>query len=107
MVGGKIHDKWIWDSGHVAVLILDNTYADDYAEIRLVQNEFSLSVDRGGSIWWQGPNAYWTPKDGSLKDQPIPRIGYSVAVDDPAEWRKQYMDKHGLNTQFTPHIPPL
>lgn len=99
MVGGKIYDKWIWGDGFVAVLVLDDTYADDYAEVRLEVNEFSLSLDRGGSIWWQGRNAFWTPRDRSFVDMPVPRIGYSVAVDEPDKWRVPYLDAAGISVK--------
>ncbi len=52
----------------------------------------SEKIQIGDAIWWQGGNAYWTPKDNRLSDEvanarglsggvdydiPIQRIGYS------------------------------
>lgn len=43
-----------------------------------VQRTFDAErIQPGDSLWWQGRDAYWTPKDRSVEDMPIPRIGYS------------------------------
>jgi hypothetical protein len=75
MVGGKImnivtdgpEDKW--------VQCVDRTYSNDTCAIRVKTRE-PLKV--GDSLWWQGRQAFWTPKpDEGREDIPLERIGYS------------------------------
>lgn len=34
-------------------------------------------IDVGDSLWWQSGKCYWTPRDRSRQDVPLPKIGYS------------------------------
>lgn len=40
-------------------------------------NGHPVSIGLGDTIWWQGRDAMWTPKNGREEDVHIPRIGYS------------------------------
>ena len=45
------------------------------------RNAASLNIQPRDSLWWQGRDAYWTPKHRAVKmpyfDHAIPRIGFS------------------------------
>jgi hypothetical protein len=77
MIGGIVTDVWRQDQGKVSVAV----YGDGcFAGTLLCQNEHSLSIRHGDTVWWQMDNAFWTPQDGSLRDVSIPRIGYSYSL---------------------------
>lgn len=77
MIGGTVVDIWRWEREYVSVVVED----DLYLCVRLDKTDDSLSISRGDSLWWQGSVAMWTPRDRSLEDVHIPRIGNSFPVD--------------------------
>lgn len=80
MIGGTVTDIWRQDEDRVSIAVADE---GSFTGIDLVQNENSLSIRHGDIVWWQMDNAYWTPQDRSLRDIPIPRIGYSYVLVSP------------------------
>ncbi len=52
--------------------------AREQVAIYVQATDEAREIKTGDSLWWQGRNAYWTPKpDDGREDVPIPRIGYS------------------------------
>lgn len=76
-VGGKVLE--VIDRGD-ALWVNTSDHGDECA-IYVERNPVSLNVQPGDVLWWQGRNAYWTPKRPGVTmpfyDKPIPRIGYS------------------------------
>jgi len=54
---------------------------DDYdrCAVDMRQDENSLSIERGDTVWWQSGFCYWTPKSRNRSDVKIKKIGYSYS----------------------------
>jgi hypothetical protein len=50
---------------------------NDYCAIYVEYTPVSRSISEGDSFWWQGDNAFWTPKNKPFEDMKIQRIGSS------------------------------
>ena len=76
MVGGYVY----------SILELDDVVSvtvEDEGQLLTVDLEpcdDSRNIKMDDSLWWQGKEAYWTPKDRSFKDRAIKRIGYSYQL---------------------------
>jgi hypothetical protein len=75
MVGGKVVEV-NGDYDHVEVIVEDE---NEKLAIKVQVTDDARWIDEGDSLWWQGRNAYWTPKSSidHREDVKIPRIGYS------------------------------
>ena len=74
MVGGKvINIVKLKDSTWVQCV--DRTYSEQTCAIRVAD---AKEMKVGDSLWWQGRQAFWTPKpDDGREDIKLERIGYS------------------------------
>lgn len=95
MVGGKVIE--VCDVPEMPerlfVDVADRPYGKvETCAIYVENNETSMSIAIGDSLWWQGRTAYWTPQDHMQgTDIPIRRIGYS-GVKHPRDWTQEDWD---------------
>lgn len=79
MTGGTVI-KTNGDYDHIEIVVEDE---GEKLAIKVQVTAKSRSISEGDSVWWQGRNAYWTPKNHKGEwikeacDIAIPRIGYS------------------------------
>ena len=76
MVGGVVIET-IRLPERVWVNVRDRVYERETCAIYVERTVDADSIEIGDSLWWQGREAYWTPKAGGFEDRAIPRIGYS------------------------------
>ena len=76
MIGGIITEL-VRLPGILWVKCIDTTYKSDSCGLYLKPITGTELIEKGDMLWWQGREAYWTPKDRSRIDVIIPRIGYS------------------------------
>lgn len=80
-VGGKVVETIVL-ADKVWVNTRERQSGDECA-IYVERTPESRTISNGDSLWWQGRNAYWTPRSGSMKrnppftDRKIARIGCS------------------------------
>lgn len=76
MVGGKVIEVRIVD-GKMRLRVA-GIRGDEPKELAVFVKPYAdCKVEPGDDVWWQGRTVYWTPKDRSVIDVPLPRIGYS------------------------------
>jgi hypothetical protein len=78
-VGGKVGE--VMDCGDVLWVNTIEPRTGVYCAIYVEKTAESRSIGEGDSLWWQGPNAYWTPRsiggEMPFSDREIRRRGYS------------------------------
>jgi hypothetical protein len=79
MVGGKIIEICRED-GKIRLWCV-GTGCEQYDELAVYVRAIPPEAAAGDSLWWQGKNAYWTPKDHNNDprkiDVALERISYS------------------------------
>lgn len=72
MIGGVIID--ILTKGETTLLWCMNRENDEGAIF--VKNEAEMP-EVGDRVWWQGHQAFWTPKDERFVERVLQRVGYN------------------------------
>lgn len=82
MVGGVVIETIVLsEEGKIWVNCKSRTY-DQTCAIYVEDCDRARTISEGDSLWWQGPDAMWTPKNQHGEtigpvDVEIPRIGLS------------------------------
>lgn len=79
MIGGRVLSVYRFKDRFSVVVRGTGSEVNDVLAIDLDLS--APEIKYGDGIWWQSDIALWTPKNGSVEDVHIPRIGYSYSAD--------------------------
>ena len=77
MIGGTVIESK-QDGKRWRLWVVGTSGSEKHDELAIhTSTKDGKQVKPGDSIWWQGANIYWSPKNGNRKDIPLIRAGYS------------------------------
>jgi hypothetical protein len=75
MVGGFVVE--VIEQGSKTWINVEDGKNGDRCAIYVKTSDDTTKIAFGDNIWWQGSGAYWTPRNRSIIDKRLDRIGYS------------------------------